>query len=99
LNKPLNLAGRLGFTTRTNSRAITPAALCRWKIRNTGASSRTAASAALPEQSEAVLEKDGWIYFTATCPLGIAWFNGTCYTDLMNPEAVGRLYPFHPRKI
>ena len=26
---------------------------------------------ALPEQSEIVLEKDGWIYFTATCPLGM----------------------------
>jgi len=44
--------------------------------------------ATLPEQSEVVLEKDGWIYFTTICPLGIAWFNGTCYTDLMNPDAV-----------
>ena len=49
---------------------------------------RLPAGTTLPEQSEVVLEKDGWIYFTAICPLGIAWFNGTCYTDLMNPEAV-----------
>ncbi|MFA6101654.1 MAG: glycosyl hydrolase [Victivallaceae bacterium] len=49
---------------------------------------RLQAGAPLPEQSEVVLEKDGWIYFTAICPLGIAWFNGTCYTDLMNPDAV-----------
>lgn len=49
---------------------------------------RLPAGSALPEQSEVVLKKDGWIYFTAICPLGIAWFNGTCYTDLMNPEAV-----------
>ena len=49
---------------------------------------RLSAGATLPEQSEVLLEKDGWIYFSATCPLGMAWFNGTCYTDLMNPEAV-----------
>jgi hypothetical protein len=49
---------------------------------------RLQAGSALPGQSEIVLEKDGWIYFTAACPLGVDWFNGTCYTDLMNPEAV-----------
>ncbi len=49
---------------------------------------RLPAGAALPEQSKVVLEKNDWIYFIAICPLGIAWFNGTCYTDLMNPEAV-----------
>lgn len=49
---------------------------------------RLRTGSALPGQSEVILEKDGWVYFTAVCPLGNAWFNGTCYADLMNPDAV-----------
>ena len=45
-------------------------------------------SADIPENAELVYSRENWNYFTAVVPLGIPEFNGTCYTDLMNPAAV-----------
>ena len=42
----------------------------------------------LPEHAESIYSDENWNYFTAVASLGIAEFNGTCYTDLMNPQAV-----------
>lgn len=43
---------------------------------------------AMPESAKLIHSGGGWNYFTATIPTGIPEFNGTCYTDLMNPDAV-----------
>jgi hypothetical protein len=49
---------------------------------------RVAKEKDLPEHAESIYSNEGWNYFTATVPLGITDFNGTCYTDLMNPDVV-----------
>ncbi|MBN2698260.1 MAG: hypothetical protein JXR52_05490 [Bacteroidales bacterium] len=41
-----------------------------------------------PEGSQILLQDDKYSYICYTAALGVPIFNGTCYTDLFNPEAV-----------
>lgn len=49
---------------------------------------RQPADKAPPSTSELISEINGWKYFIVTVEPGVEWFNGGCYIDLMNPEAV-----------
>ncbi len=45
-------------------------------------------SDALPDSSSLITRSDGWNYFIYTTEMGEPWFNGACWVDLMNPNAV-----------
>ena len=43
---------------------------------------------ALPEGSKLLLQDDNYSYFEYKTRTGNAWYNGTCYVDLLNPATV-----------
>ena len=45
-------------------------------------------SKVLPESSSLITSSNGWNYFIYTTEMGEPWFNGACWVDLMNPDAV-----------
>ncbi|MCK4981981.1 MAG: hypothetical protein KAS17_03605, partial [Victivallaceae bacterium] len=45
-------------------------------------------SETIPEASELIKNINGWNYFFYTAKMGEPWFNGACWVDLMNPDAV-----------
>ncbi len=45
-------------------------------------------AAPLPERAEVLAEDGAYRYVCWKVPMGDAWFNGTCWVDLMNPKTV-----------
>jgi hypothetical protein len=45
-------------------------------------------SETIPKGSELIKNLNGWNYFIYTAKMGEPWFNGACWVDLMNPDAV-----------
>jgi hypothetical protein len=42
----------------------------------------------VPEGADILFEDSGWYYLSYKARSGSAWFNGTCYVDLLNPAMV-----------
>lgn len=49
---------------------------------------RLAKSDAVPPESEVLNEDADYRYYSCKAKMGNAWFNGTCWVDLMNPATV-----------
>ena len=55
---------------------------------------RLAKTDPMPPRSEIIKEDDNWRYVCYRVSMGQAWFNGTCWVDLLNPDTVKTFLDF-----